>query len=130
MQENQARRLLADIDQFRAWLERKEGRSIPRAVATARWLAEVYEPIIDAIPDELRSHLEPAEVFHQLLEHRYLMAERRGEDITNDEAMADYLAGVLVDSPKERQLRLDTGSIPRIELDPASERSESGTFET
>ncbi len=111
VQENQARRLLSDIDQFRAWLERQEDRSIPRAVATARWLAEVYEPIIDTIPDELRSRLEPAEVFHQLLEHRYLMAERRGEDVTNEAAMVDYLDSVLAESPKERQLRLDTGSV-------------------
>ena len=119
VQENQARRLLSDIDQFRAWLERKEDRSIPRAVATARWLAEVYQPIIDMIPAELRSRLEPAEVFHQLLEHRYLMAEQCGEDITNEAAMADYLDSVLADSPKERQLRLDTGSIPRVELESA-----------
>ena len=95
VQENQARRLLSDIDQFRAWIERKEGRSIPRAVATARWLAEVYEPVIEAIPDELRSRLEPAEVFHQLLEHRYLMAERRGGDVTNEDALADYVESVL-----------------------------------
>ena len=130
VQENQARRLLSDIDQFRAWLERKEDRSIPRAVATARWLAEVYEPIIGMIPHDLRSRLEPAEVFHQLLEHRYLMAEERGEDITNEAAMEDYLDSVLVDSPKERQLRLDAGSIPRIGLDPAAGPSGSATFES
>lgn len=118
VQENQARRLLADIDQYRAWLERRDGRAIPRAVATARWLAEVYEPIVDMIPTDLRSRLEPPEVFHQLLEHRYLLAERRGGDVTNEEAMADYLDSVLSVSPKERQLRLDTGSIPR--LDPPS----------
>jgi hypothetical protein len=114
VQENQARRLLADIDQFGAWLERQEGRSVPRAVATARWLAEVYEPIVGTIPEELRSRLEPAEVFHQLLEHRYLMAERRGHDVTNAEAMADYLDSVLAASPTERQLRFDTGSVPII----------------
>ena len=136
VQENQARRLLSDIDQFGAWLERKEGRSIPRAVATARWLAEVYEPILEMIPEELRSRLESAEIFHQLLEHRYLMAEQRGDDVTNEEAMADYLDSVLAGSPKERQLRLDTGSIPRIDvdlalgLDPASDSSQSDTFET
>ncbi|HUS42661.1 MAG TPA: DUF4032 domain-containing protein [Ilumatobacteraceae bacterium] len=132
VQENQARRLLADIDQFRAWIERTEGRSIPRAVATARWLAEVYEPVIQAIPGELRSRLEPAEVFHQLLEHRYLLAERRGEDVTNDAALADYLESVLATSPKERQLRLDTGSIPHVDLGPASASGagRSGTFET
>ena len=107
VQENQARRLLTDIDQFRAWLQLHEGRPIPRAVATARWLADVYEPVIGAIPDELRSRLEPAEVFHQFLEHRYLMSERRGVEVHNEEALADYLAGVLAATPAERQLRLD-----------------------
>jgi hypothetical protein len=114
VQENQARRLLADIDQYRAWLERWEGRSIPQAVATARWLAEVYEPITAGIPLELRSHLEPAELFHQFLEHRYLMAGRLRRDVPNDEALADYVSEVLAETPEERQLRLDTGSVPRI----------------
>jgi hypothetical protein len=125
VQENQARRLLADIDQHRAWLERREQKSIPRAVATARWLAEVYQPTIDAIPDDLRSHLEPAEVFHQLLEHRYLMAEERGAEVRTSEALEDYVAEVLASTPAEQQLRLDTGSIPRILFDP-----EAVTFET
>ncbi len=120
VQENQARRMLADIDQHRAWLERREKHPIPRSVATARWLAEVYQPAIDAIPDDLRSHLEPAEIFHQLLEHRYLMAERRGGEVRTSEALEDYVAAVLALTPAERQLHLDTGSIPRIEVDPAS----------
>lgn len=111
VQENQARRLLTDIDQFRAWLERIEDRSIPRAVATARWLADVYEPTLDAIPRDLRSHLEPAEVFHQFLEHRYLLAERLGAEVSNADALADYLDAVLVTAPPERQLRLD-GELP------------------
>lgn len=130
VQENQARRLLSDIDQHRAWLERREARAIPRSVATARWLAEVYEPAMDAIPDELRSHLESAEIFHQLLEHRYLMAERKGAEVRTRDALDDYLAGVLALTPEERQLRLDTGSIPRIEFDPALDTTESGTFGT
>jgi hypothetical protein len=108
VQENQARRLLADIDQHRAWLERKESASIPRSAATARWLAEVYQPVVDAIPDDMRSHLEPAELFHQLLEHRYLMAEKRGAEVRTEEALEDYLAGVLVAAPEEKQLRLGT----------------------
>jgi Domain of unknown function (DUF4032)/Lipopolysaccharide kinase (Kdo/WaaP) family len=108
VQENQARRLLADIDQYRAWLERSEERSIPRAVATARWLLEVYEPVTGSIPADLRSHLEPAELFHEFLEHRYLLAERLGVDVGNDEALADYLESVLKDRPEERQLGLGT----------------------
>jgi hypothetical protein len=138
VQENQARRLLSDIDQHKAWLERREQRSIPRAVATARWLAEVYQPAIDSIPDDLRSHLEPAEIFHQLLEHRYLMAERRGGEVRTADALADYLDGVLAQTPEERQLRLDTGSVPLIVLDlavdpvadPDIDPAASSTFET
>jgi Domain of unknown function (DUF4032)/Lipopolysaccharide kinase (Kdo/WaaP) family len=124
VQENQARRLLSDIDQHRAWLERREGTTLPRAVATARWLAEVYQPAIDSIPEDLRSHLEPAEIFHQLLEHRYLMAERRGQEVRTREALDDYLAEVLALTPEERQLRLDTGSIPVIEIAPGSDTVE------
>ncbi len=59
-----------------------------------------------SIPADLRSHLEPAELFHEFLEHRYLLAERLGEDVGNDEALADYLEAVLKDRPKERQLGL------------------------
>lgn len=108
VQENQARRLLSDIDQHKAWLERRDGQTIPPAVATTRWLADVYQPVVDAIPADMRSHLEPPELFHQLLEHRYLMAEKRGAEVRTQDALADYLAGVLPAAPEERQLRLDT----------------------
>ena len=50
VQENQARRLLADIASFRGWLEQVEQRRVPEAVAASRWLAEVYEPVVAAIP--------------------------------------------------------------------------------
>jgi hypothetical protein len=101
VQENQARRLLSDIANFGAWLESSTGRPVPESVAAARWLAEVYEPIVEAIPVGLRDRLEPAEFFHQLLEHRYLVSERQGREVTNIEAMDDYLRTVLPDRPGE-----------------------------
>ncbi len=104
VQENQARRLLADIENFRARVEHDAGKPVPSAVAAARWLAEVYEPIIDAIPADLRSRLEPAEFFHQLLEHRYLMAERLGREVVNADALVDYLRTVLPSHPAEQVL--------------------------
>jgi tRNA A-37 threonylcarbamoyl transferase component Bud32 len=104
VQENQARRLLADIENFRARLEQDEGRPVPDAVGAARWLGEVYEPIIGAVPAELANRLEPAEIFHELLEHRHEMAETAGREITNEEALADYVASVLPERPGERQI--------------------------
>ena len=50
--ENQARRLLNDMAAFRAWLEQKQGRPVSEVVAANRWLEEVYDPVIAAIPDE------------------------------------------------------------------------------
>lgn len=104
VQENQARRLLADIESFRAWLEQGEGRPVPAAVGAARWLSEVYEPVVSAVPAELSDRREPAELFHELLEHRHRLAETAGREVTNAEALDDYLAGVLPERGSELQL--------------------------
>lgn len=107
VQENQARRLLADIQSFRVWLERATGSPVPAAVAAARWLADVYEPLLLSVPNELRSVLEPPEIFHELLEHRYYLSQRRGEEVSNPDALDDYLESVLSAQPPERQLQLE-----------------------
>src|SRR5262249_54445048 len=73
----------------------------PENVAAVRWLDLRFEPIMRAIPDELFNRLEPAEIFHQLLEHRWYMAERTDHEVTLDQALADYLA-LLATAPDER----------------------------
>src|SRR5580693_292990 len=50
--ENQARRLLNDMAGFRAYLEQKQGRPVSEVVAANRWLEEVYDPVIAAIPED------------------------------------------------------------------------------
>ncbi|CAN5893563.1 DUF4032 domain-containing protein [soil metagenome] len=104
VQENQARRLLADIASFRARREQDRGQRVPEAVGAALWLAEVFEPMVNAVPDELRTRLDAAELFHQLLEHRYLLSEREQREVTNPEALDDYLAHILPRRPAERNL--------------------------
>jgi hypothetical protein len=102
VQENQSRRLLNDIAAFGAYLARVEGRTPPQAVLAARWIAEVYEPIVERIPAELRDRREPAELFHELLEHRYYLSEAAGQEVDNDSAVRSYLESVLPFQPKER----------------------------
>jgi hypothetical protein len=104
VQENQARRLLNDIAGFRAWLERQEGAPISEATASARWLAEVYEPIVEQVPVELQGRLEPAELFHELLEHRWLLGEAEGREVSNEEALRSLLSEVLPERPEERTI--------------------------
>ena len=104
VQENQARRLLNDIASFGAYLARVEGEVPPTAVAAARWITEVYEPVVAQVPEDLRGRLEPAELFHELLEHRYYLSEAAGHEVDNDTGLRSYLQSVLRFRPSEQAL--------------------------
>jgi hypothetical protein len=95
VQENQARRLLNDIASFRGYLEQSTHRSVPEAVAANRWLEEIYGPVMLAIPADLRGRLDDAEIFHEILEHRWFLSEAAGKDIGTTAATHDYLTQVL-----------------------------------
>jgi tRNA A-37 threonylcarbamoyl transferase component Bud32 len=101
-QENQARRMLNDIARYREALERKEGRPIRESVAAARWRDEVFEPAVAAVPEELWARLPAAEVFHQILEHRWFLSETAGKDVGIDEAVRSYVERELPRRPTER----------------------------
>jgi hypothetical protein len=98
--EHQARRLLNDIAGFRAWLEQKQGRPVSGVVAANRWLEEVYDPVIAAIPESLRGRLPPAEIFHEVLEHRWYMSEAAGRDVGTTAATRAYVEQVLPAAPE------------------------------
>jgi tRNA A-37 threonylcarbamoyl transferase component Bud32 len=100
--ENQARRLLNDLAQFRAELEHAEGRTLPDSVVGYRWRAEVFEPAVAAIPPELHAKRAPAELFHELLNHRWYRSEIAGHDIGMADAVASFSEQVLPDVPDER----------------------------
>ena len=101
-QENQARRLLNDVARFRAELDRSGGRSVPETVAVHRWLSEVFEPAVAAIPLDLWGKRQAAEVFHEALEHRWFLSQQAGEDIGLMPAVDAYVADVLRHAPDER----------------------------
>ncbi|MGX5682663.1 DUF4032 domain-containing protein [Schumannella luteola] len=91
-QENQARRLLNDLDAYRLAFDKQD---IDEEVVAHEWTARVFEPVIRAIPKELRGKLEPAEIFHQLLEHRWYLSQDSGRDVPLAEAMTSYIDTVL-----------------------------------
>jgi hypothetical protein len=101
VQERQARRLLNDIVAFRANLEQKSGGPVPESFAAQRWLAEVYQPVLDAVPPHLVGRLAPAEVFHEVLEHRWFLSEKAQRDVGTAAAAKSYFAHVLPQTPKE-----------------------------
>jgi hypothetical protein len=101
-QENQARRLLNDLTRYRAWLERSGKRPVSDTAAAGRWLSEVFEPAIAAIPSELRGRRAAAEIFHELLEHRWFLSEQAGKDVGLKETIPSYIDNVLRPAPDEK----------------------------
>ncbi len=98
VEENQARRLLNDIAAFTAHHD-LGGES--RSIVAHRWLTTVYEPITAMVPPTLRGRLEPAEVFHEILEHRWFLSERSGGPVHTIDAARSYIETVLAARPEE-----------------------------
>ena len=92
VQEGQARRMLNSLQTFRL---SRELENTPLEQVAHRWLQEVFEATILAVPEGLRGRLQDAQIFHEVLEHRWYMAERRQGDISLAEATRSYVDRVL-----------------------------------
>ena len=97
-EEHQARRLLNDLDTFRFASNQQQ---VAEAVVAHQWLTEVFEPVVAAVPANLRAKRAPAQVFHELLDYRWFAAERAGHDIPLTDATAGYIRDVLRALPDE-----------------------------
>jgi hypothetical protein len=110
-EEHQARRLLNDIASFRAYKEQKHGGPVSETLAAHRWLEEVYDPVVAAIPAELRGRLAPPEIFHEILEHRWYMSEAAGRDVGTTAAAQSYFATVLPTVPEPVSTQAEDGAL-------------------
>ena len=54
------------------------------------------------IPPEARGKLEPAEIFHEILVHRWYLSERAGHAVDLLDTARDYIDTVLMKKPDER----------------------------
>ena len=93
VEENQARRLLNDLDSFRI----KVGLGhADEEFAAHRWVTERFERVMSEVPHAMRGKLEPAQIFHEVLEHRWFMSERAGASVPFEDAISDYVLTILV----------------------------------
>jgi hypothetical protein len=101
-QERQARRMLNDIARYREAEERREQRKLSESVVASKWRQEIFEPTVNAIPEELCGRLPAAEIFHQVLEHRWFLSERARKDVGIDQAVRSYVKSELPHHAPER----------------------------
>ncbi|UNX55280.1 DUF4032 domain-containing protein [Georgenia sp. TF02-10] len=106
VQENQGRRMLNDLDSYRAVTDRQNE---DLTLVAHDWLAEVFEPTVRAVPRELRRKLEPAEIFHEVLEHRWFMSQEQQRDVPTAEAVRSYVDTVLRHRPDEQAVLSHSG---------------------
>lgn len=116
VEENQARRLLNDLDSFR--IKVGLGRE-DEEIAAHRWVTERFERVMSEVPSTLRGKLEPAEIFHEVLEHRWFMSEKAGSSVPFEDAITDYVTTILAKKPDEQSVlgaRSGTPSDDTMEL--------------
>jgi hypothetical protein len=91
-EELQAKRLLASFDRFRG----REKKPLPPLQDSARrWMSETYQRVMNMIPSDLRGLVEPAQMFHEILEHRWYLGEQQGKDPGLSFAAEDYIRSIL-----------------------------------
>lgn len=120
VEENQARRLLNDMDTYIATTDRQGG---DEELLAHEWLTRCFERVLRAIPRDLHGKLEPAEVYHEVLEHRWYLSEQRGHDVGLDEASLSYMTTVLPAKRDESAIvGIDTMEMP-VFVDRPSDRT-------
>jgi hypothetical protein len=98
VQENQARRLLADMAAFRAAMALGDENE---DIVAQEWLLLAFQPTVRRVPRDLRGKLEPAEIYHEVLEHRWYLSEAAGREVELDVAADSYVNNVLAFKPDE-----------------------------
>jgi hypothetical protein len=91
-EELQAKRILASFDRYRA---RESNLSTNVNEVAFKWLTEIFNPIVNSVPAELLGRVEPAQLFHEVLEHRWYLSEAAGHDVGLDLACKTYISEVL-----------------------------------
>jgi hypothetical protein len=99
-EELQAKRILASFDRFRS---REIDKTPKKEEAAKRWLDEVFYKVINAVPAAMRGRVEDAQLFHEVLEHRWYLGEKAGRDLGLEFATNDYISKVLPE-------RMDSGA--------------------
>jgi hypothetical protein len=98
VEDAQARRMLNDMASFTTHFEL--GRE-DRMLVANRWMNQIYEPIMQMVPPAASGKLEPAELFHEVLVHRWYLSERAGREVPIFDAARDYMDTVLTQKPDE-----------------------------
>lgn len=101
VQDRQAQRLLGEMEVYRAM---KYGGQLPLEAVAHRWMVRTYEPVVALTPEPLREKLEPPQIFHEILDHRWFISQNEQRYVPLADAAESYFDTVLPGRPNEARI--------------------------
>ncbi len=90
--ERQARIVMNEIQEYKATMSERLGRSVSLGVAAYAWMEQIYQPVTARLQGYLQSRrADPVEIYCQVLEHKWYLSERARRDVGHFAAVEDYL---------------------------------------
>ncbi len=90
-EERQARQMLDEIREIRAWFSAERGRPVSLTEAAYHWMRTRYEPAAERLAGVAQGEAPLSELYCQVLEHKWFLSERAGHDVGSDRALEDFL---------------------------------------
>ncbi len=90
-EEMQARLMVNEIQELKATLSQAHNRSIPLSLAAYKWLQEIYLPTMNGVSSLINDKSDPSELYCQILEHKWYLSEKAGQDVGHQIAVEDFL---------------------------------------
>lgn len=93
-EEMQARLIMNEIQEVKANLSQAHNRSTPVSLAAYNWLLDFYQPAIIQLEPLIARSGDPAELYCQILEHKWYLSEAAQHDVGHRAAVEDYLQNI------------------------------------
>jgi DNA-binding transcriptional MerR regulator len=93
-EEMQARQMMNEIQEIKAWLSQQNNRNMFLSAAAYYWLENVFQPIASQLRQLTQEGNSLAELYCQVLEHKWFLSERSRHDVGHQAAVEDYLRNI------------------------------------
>ena len=94
-EDKQALKMMNEIQELKATISSADNRSTPLSVAAYHWMEQIYRPTIEQLKPLVTSQMSPAELYCQVLEHKWYLSEKAQRDVGHQAATQDYIQNTL-----------------------------------
>ena len=112
--EGQARLLLNDLNEYRAWIEYHEARTMPEVEGAERWLHDVLEPALASLVPVIGPLRDPIQAYCDVLEEKWILSEMAGGDV-GLEAAKDAFIGLGAPAPESAGAEVESSIVLDID---------------